>query len=373
MDIVGEILVVKNSLPYVAESMNENNTLASKRELLGKYEEISRITDQLQDRVMGMRLLPISYIFNRYPKLVRDMSKQLDKKIEYVEYGGETKLDKMMIEKLADPLIHIIRNSLDHGLETPQDRVKAGKDEKGTLTIGARGEGDRVFIEIKDDGNGINVEKVIDIALQKQLVDPDKLDDMSEQEKLGLIFLPGLSTKDEITDLSGRGVGADAVKTTVAELNGKIDIKSTQREGTTIVLELPVSVALTNLFQVKMADENYAIAMDSVIETDKIKKEDIQTANHNPFIRLRESIIPLILNETLLKRGDFKDEENIIIVKVADTQIALVADELVGQIDVVQKPLTGMLQNHPFINGTSLLGNGEPLFIIKPESLFVVL
>ena len=372
MDIVGEILVVKNSIPYIAESLTNDNPLSVKRDLLLKYEEISRITDLLQDRVMGMRLLPISYIFNRYPKLVRDISKKLDKKIEYVEYGSETKLDKMMIEKLADPLIHIIRNSLDHGLETVEERKEANKDDKGTLTIGAKSEGDRVFIEIKDDGRGIDVDKVINIALEKRLIDSEKIDVMSHKEKLGLIFLAGLSTKDEITDLSGRGVGADAVKTTVTELGGKIDIKSEKGKGTTIVLELPVSVALTNLFQVKMADENYAVSMESVIETDKILKEDIQTANHKPFIRLRENIIPLVLNTTLLKRDTFKDEENIIIVKVENTQIALIADELVGQIDVVQKPLTGMLKNHPFINGTSLLGNGEPLFVIKPESLLKV-
>lgn len=372
MDIVGEILVVKNSLPYVANSITAQNYQTSKRELLSKYEEISRITDQLQDRVMGMRLLPISYIFNRYPKLVREMSKKLDKKIEYKEYGSDTKLDKMMIEKLADPLIHIIRNSLDHGLEGVKERENAGKDGSGTLTIGAKSEGDRVFIEIKDDGRGIDIDKVINIALEKRLIDPDKLDSMSESEKLELIFLPGLSTKDEITDLSGRGVGADAVKTTVNELGGKINISSIKGSGTTIVLELPVSVALTNLFQIKMADENYAIAMESVIETDKIQKADIQTANHKPFIRLRENIIPLVLNETLLHRDEFKDEENIIIVKVEKTQVALIADELVGQIDVVQKPLSGMLVNHPYINGTSLLGNGEPLFVIKPESLFKV-
>ncbi len=371
MDIVGEILVVKNSLPYVAENI-PHNPLSSKRELYSKYEEISRITDQLQDRVMGMRLLPISYIFNRYPKLVRDISKKLNKKIEYKEYGSETKLDKVMIEKLADPLVHIIRNSLDHGLENTEERLKKGKSEVGTLTIGAKSEGDRVFIEISDDGRGIDLEKVIQKALEKRLVDPDKLDNMSESEKLGLIFLPGLSTKEEITDLSGRGVGTDAVKTTVTELGGKIDIKSKKDEGTTIVLELPVSVALTNLFQVKMADENYAIAMDSVVETDKIAKDEIQTANHNPFVRLRDSIIPLVLNETLLKRDEFKDEENIIIVKLSDTQIALVVDELVGQIDVVQKPLPNILKNHPYINGNSLLGNGEPLFIIKPDSLFKV-
>jgi len=373
MDIVGEILVIKNSLPYLADSISADSYISAKRELLGKYEEISRVTDQLQDKVMGMRLLPISYIFNRYPKLVREMSKKLGKKIEYKEYGSDTKLDKMMIEKLADPLIHIIRNSLDHGLENPEERANMGKDESGTLTIGAKSEGDRVFIEIKDDGRGIDIDKVINIALQKRLVDPDKLDTMSESEKLSLIFLPGLSTKDEITDLSGRGVGADAVKTTVNELGGKIDIKSQVGKGTTIVLELPVSVALTNLFQIKMAQENYAIAMESVIETDKILKEDIQTANHKPFIRLRESVIPLVLNETLLKRAEFKEEENIIIVKVANTQIALIADELVGQIDVVQKPLTGVLKNHPYINGVSLLGNGQPLFVIKPGSLLKVI
>ena len=371
MDIVGEILVIKNSLPYVAENI-PHNPLSSKRELLSKYEEISRITDQLQDRVMGMRLLPISYIFNRYPKLVRDMSKKLDKKIEYKEYGSETKLDKMMIEKLADPLVHIIRNSLDHGLENKEERLEKGKSEVGTLTIGAKSEGDRVFIEISDDGRGIDLEKVVQKALEKRLIDPDKLDNMNESEKLGLIFLPGLSTKEEITDLSGRGVGTDAVKTTVTELGGKIEIKSKKDKGTTIILELPVSVALTNLFQVKMANENYAISMESVVETDKISKEDIQTANHNPFIRLRDSIIPLVLNETLLKRDEFKDEENIIIVKLADNQIALVVDELVGQIDVVQKPLPNILKNHPYINGNSLLGNGEPLFIIKPDSLFKV-
>jgi len=372
MDIVGEILVVKNSLPYVAESINPKNSQTAKRELLNKYEEISRITDQLQDRGMGMRLLPLSYIFNRYPKLVRDMSKKLDKKIEYKEYGSETKLDKMMIEKLADPLVHIIRNSLDHGLETVGERVEAGKSESGVLVIGAKSEGDRVFIEIKDDGKGIDMDRVINVALQKRLIDPDKIDGMSESEKLGLIFLPGLSTKEKITDLSGRGVGADAVKTTVDELGGKIDIKSKRGEGTTIVLELPVSVALTNLFQIKMADENYAVSMESVIETDKISKGEIQTANHSPFIRLRENIIPLVLSKTLLKRDEFRDEENIIIVKVANTQVALVADELVGQIDVVQKPLSGMLKNHPYINGTSLLGNGEPLFVIKPEAFFEI-
>jgi len=370
MDIVGEILVIKNSLPYIADTIEAPST---KRELINKYEEISRIVDQLQDKIMSMRLLPLSYIFNRYPKLVRDLSKKLHKKIDYQEYGADTKLDKTVIEKLADPLVHVIRNSLDHGLETPEERIAKGKSEVGKLIIGARSEGDRVFIEISDDGRGIDINKVINKALEKRLIDPEKIDKMSEEEKLSLIFLPGLSTKDEITDLSGRGVGADAVKSVVSELGGSIKVTSQKDKGTKILIELPLSVALTNLFQVKMANENYAIAMENVIETDKIEKSEIKTANHQPFIKLRDNIIPVLLIESLIKRKDFKDEENLLIIKVEDKQVALVVDEFIGQVDVVQKPLTSALKNHPFINGVSLLGNGEPLFVIKPKNLIKVL
>ena len=241
MNIIGEILVIKNSLPYIAEEIT-SNALNAKRELILKYEEISRIVDVLQDKVMDMRLLPLSYIFNRYPKLVREISKKLNKKIEYQEYGAETKLDKMIIEKLADPLVHVIRNSLDHGLEEPDERIAKGKSEVGILKVGARSEGDKVFIEISDDGRGIDVEKVVKKALEKRLIDPEKIDKMSYEEKIALIFLPGLSTKDKITDLSGRGVGADAIKSTVLELGGKINIKSQKDKGTTIILEIPISV-----------------------------------------------------------------------------------------------------------------------------------
>ena len=370
MDIVGEILVIKNSLPYIADTIEAPST---KRELINKYEEISRIVDQLQDKIMSMRLLPLSYIFNRYPKLVRDLSKKLGKKIDYQEYGADTKLDKTVIEKLADPLVHVIRNSLDHGLETPEERIAKGKSEVGKLIIGARSEGDRVFIEISDDGRGIDVNKVVNKALEKRLIDPEKIDKMSYEEKLGLIFLPGLSTKDEITDLSGRGVGADAIKSVVTELGGNIKVTSQKDRGTKILIELPLSVALTNLFQVKMSGENYAVAMENVIETDKIEKSEIKTANHQPFIKLRDNIIPVILIESLIKRNNFKDEENLLIIKVEDKQVALVVDEFIGQIDVVQKPLTSALKNHPFINGVSLLGNGEPLFVIKPQNLIKVL
>ena len=369
MDIVGEILVVKNAIPYVAENLRSDNVENSKRELFGKYEEISRIIEQLQDRVMQMRLLPVEYIFGRYPKLVRDISKKLGKKIKYIEKGGDTKLDKTMIEKLADPLVHIIRNSLDHGIETPEIRKEKGKPEEGILEVSAKSEGDKVFITIKDDGAGINLEKVINKVLEKGLIEADNIDKMDREEKLKLIFLPGLSTKDEITDLSGRGVGTDAVKKTIEELGGKIKLKSETDVGTELTLELPVSVALTNVFHILMNKINYAIAMDYVVETTKVLKSEIQTANHNPFINIRGELVPILFESCLLGDDTIKEENSIVILTFNNKKVGLVVDEFVGQLDVVQKPLSGAIKNHPFITGTSLLGNGDVLFVLDVKKL----
>ena len=364
MDIVGELLVVKNAFPYISEILSPDNIEDSKRELNTKYEEISRIIEQLQDRVMQMRLLPLEYIFGRYPKLVRDISKKLNKKIKYIESGGDTKLDKTVIEKLADPLVHIIRNSLDHGIETPEERIAKGKNPEGTLEIKATSQGDKVFIIIKDDGRGIDIDKVVNKALEKRLVTPEVLDKMTKEDKLKLIFLPGLSTKDEITELSGRGVGTDAVKKVIEELGGKIYMKSEVNYGTEIKLELPLSVALTNVFHVMMNNVNYAVPMDYIVETVKMEKHQVQIANHNPFIKIRGELIPLLLEDELLGYDSIKDESPIVIIKFNDKKVGFVVDEFVGQLDVVQKPLTGVISTHPFISGVSLLGNGDILFIL---------
>ena len=370
MDTVGELLVLKNALPFIAEKLDNETQSNIKRDLTNKYEQISRLVQQLQDRVMGMRLLPLDYIFSRYPKMIRDLSKTLHKKIEYNEYGGDTKLDKMMIEKLADPMIHIIRNSLDHGIEPPEERLAAGKPEVGHLTVGAKSEGDRVVIEITDDGRGIDEQKVINKALEKGLVTPEEIEAMSESERLALIFMPGLSTKEEISDLSGRGVGADAVKTTVESLGGQVMIKSQAGKGTTILLDLPVSAALTNVFQVEMGGNNYAINMEQIVETEKVSKQEVKTANHQPIIQLRGEVIPLILNPQLLNRTEFKEEENLLILHTPIGKVAFVVDAFVDQLDVVQKPLEGPLKHHPFISGVALLGDGSPLFVLSIKHLF---
>jgi two-component system chemotaxis sensor kinase CheA len=369
MDIVGELLVMKNALPYIAEHISDNTIEESKREISTKYEEISRATDRLQDIVMDMRLLPLSFIFDRYPKLVRDLSKKLGKKIEYIEEGGETKLDKMMIEKLADPLVHIIRNSLDHGLETEEERIAVGKDPVGKLKISAKPEGDKVIITISDDGRGINLNAVINKAMEKRLVDSDSIDRMSREEKLMLIFHPGLSTKDEITDLSGRGVGTDALKNVIDQLGGKIKVESEEGKGTTTMLELPVSVALTNIFHIKMNNINYAIAMDYIVETQKIQKDELQVANHKPFLQMRGELVPLLFEKKLMGNKEMNEILSIVVIEANNKKFGLIIDEFVGQLDVVQKPLPGSLETHPFISGTSLLGNGDVLFILDPLKL----
>lgn len=371
MDLIGELLVMKNALPYVAKNITISNTEQAKVELLAKYEDINRVTVQLQDKIMGMRLLPMSYIFGRYPKLVRDISKQLSKKIRFEENGGDTKLDKTMIEKIADPLVHIIRNSLDHGIESStEDRVAAGKSEEGFIRISAKSVGDKVEIIVEDDGQGIDIEKVLIKVLELGIATEEEIEKMSENEKLMMIFNPGLSTKDEISDLSGRGVGTDAVKRTIEELSGEIYLESEKGVGTKLTINLPVSVALTNVFHIKMDNINYAIDMESIVSTIKLKKDEIQMANNKPYARLRGEIIPLIFEPRLLPQNQQNQEvQSIVIIQSKTLRYGLVVNNFVNQLNVVQKPLDGILNQHPMITGTSLLGNGEILFIIDPNKI----
>ncbi|WP_404317073.1 chemotaxis protein CheW [Malaciobacter canalis] len=371
MNIIGELLVMKNSLPYISSFMSSENVVESKTQLNTKYEEINRVTEKLQELVMGMRLLPLSYIFSRYPKLIRELSKKLDKKIKFEEYGSDTKLDKMMIEKIADPLVHIIRNSIDHGIEQNyKERVELGKTKEGLIRIGAKSVGDKVQIIIEDDGRGIDTQKVLIKALELGLTTEEKIELMSEQEKLQMIFNPGLSTATQITDISGRGVGADAVKKTIEELSGEIYLESSLGLGTKVTIEIPVSVALSNVFCIKMNNINYAIAMENVIETIKISTSDIQMANKKPYARLRGELIPLVFEKRLLPKNQKNQKtQSVVIVQANSLKYGLVVNELVNQLDVVQKPLEGVLSSHPIITGTSLLGNGEILFTLDVNNI----
>ncbi len=367
MNIVGELLVAKNSLPYLAQSVDEMDTTMISRAIMEKYAFINRLSEQLQDLIMSMRMLPISYVFDRYPKLVRDISKKLGKKVRLEMEGGDTKLDKNMIEMLADPMIHIMRNSLDHGVEDPETRTKKGKSPEGNVTLSAYAQSDKIIIEIKDDGAGINVEKVANKVLEKGLMSIEQLDALSDDERAELVLLPGLSTVDEISEYSGRGVGMDVVKKSIEGFGGAISIRTVPNQGTTITLAIPVSLAVTSLLHVSMSNIHYGFPMDSVSETVKIDRSEIEFLHSEPFVYIRGEVIPLLFIKSMLDEQELEGKElPIVVLNIKGNLLAVVVNELHGQLDVVQKPLEGVMEEHPIFSGTSLLGNGQIIMVIDP-------
>ncbi len=370
MNVVGELLVAKNSLPYLADNVSGMSHDMIKREIMEKYIFINRLSEQLQDLIMGMRMLPISYVFDRYPKLVRDIAKKLGKKVKLEMDGGETKLDKNMIEMLADPMIHIMRNSLDHGIETPEVREQKGKNPTGTVTLSAYAQSDRIVIEIVDDGAGINVERVANKVLEKGLMTHEQIDALSEDEMAELVLLPGLSTADEISEYSGRGVGMDVVKKSIESFGGSIKIKTKANQGTTITLAIPVSLAVTSLLHIQMNDIHYGIPMDSVSETVKLERDEIEYLHNEPFVYIRGEVIPLLFIKSMLNEEAMENEPlSIVVLNIKDNLLAVVVNKFLGQLDVVQKPLVGIMENHPLFSGTALLGNGQIIMAIDPIGL----
>ncbi len=373
MNIIGELLVAKNSLPYLADTVADMNTDMIKRAIMEKYTFINRLSEQLQDLIMGMRMLPISYVFDRYPKLVRDISKNMGKKVKLNMEGGETKLDKNMIEMLADPMIHIMRNSLDHGVEMPDVREQKGKNAEGTVNLRAFAQSDKIIIEIIDDGAGINVDKVINKVLEKGLLTHEQIDAMGDNERAELVLLPGLSTADEITEYSGRGVGMDVVKKSIEGFGGKISITTKANQGTVITLAIPVSLAVSTLLHVSMDAIHYGFPMDNVAETVKIEKSEIEYLHSEPFVYIRGEVIPLLFIESMLDASALENKPlSIVVLNIKDNLVAVVVNELLGQLDVVQKPLEGLMENHPLFSGTALLGNGQIIMAIDPLGLLSI-
>jgi two-component system, chemotaxis family, sensor kinase CheA len=370
MNIVGELLVAKNSLPYLADNVSEMNKDTIKRSILEKYSMINRLSMQLQDLIMGMRMLPISYVFDRYPKLVRDISKTLDKKVNLTMDGGDTKLDKNIIEMMADPMIHIMRNSLDHAIEMPEDRLAAGKSAEGNVNLKAYAQSDKIIIEIKDDGAGINVDKVINKVLEKGLMSPEVVENLTDRERAELVLLPGLSTADSITEFSGRGVGMDVVKKSIEGFGGTINIVTASGKGTTITLAIPVSLAVTSLLHVLLGNVHYGFPMESVKETVKIEQSEVAILHNEPFVYLRGDVIPLLYIKNMIDMEAIGDGIlSIVVLNIKGNLIAVVVNELLGQLDVVQKPLEGLVENHPIFSGTALLGNGQIIMVIDQDGL----
>lgn len=332
-------------------------------------QNLGRITGELQEGVMKIRMVPINQIFSRFPRVVRDLQRELDKKIELVIEGEDTELDKSVVEDLLDPIMHCVRNSVDHGIESPEKRLAAGKSETGTVLLKAENEGNQIVIEIADDGAGIDVEKVKNKAIQKGLIHPDKV--LTDQEAYQLIFEAGFSTADKISNISGRGVGLDVVKTMIEKLKGTVSVSSKRGEGTTFTIKLPLTLAIIQGLLVKVGTQVYSIPIASVIESQRIKPTDIKTIDNYEVLNVRNEVISVLRLSRLFGIKETKHDDfcNIVIVGSKDKKVGIMVDSLIGEEDVVIKPLKDQFTVSPGIAGASILGDGSVSLIIDVSQL----
>ncbi len=375
MDLIGEMVVAKNALPYLAdraEAVFGQRELS--REIKTQYSVINRIAEDMQHAIMQVRMLPVGTVFQRFSRLVRDISKKLGKEVNLVIEGEETEADKNVIESLADPLIHILRNSLDHGIELPAARVAAGKPAAGTLRVSARQEGDRVVLDIADDGAGIDTARVREKAVERGLIPADRAGTLSEHEAAQLVFLPGFSTAEAISDLSGRGVGMDVVRSAVERVNGTVALSSVRGQGTTIRLELPLSMAVTNVMMIEAAGRRFGVPMDLIVETVRVPAEDIHRFKQAQTVVLRGRIVPLRALADLLALDtppllNADAEHAVLVVRLGSENIGLLVDDFHGTSDIILKPLEGVLGGLTGFAGTALMGDGSVLMILNPKEL----
>jgi len=375
MELIGEMVVAKNSLPYLAQRAEEvfqQRELA--REIKAQYAVINRIADDLQHAIMQVRMLPVGAVFQRFGRLIRDISRKLGKEVNLVVEGEDTEADKNVIESLADPLIHILRNSLDHGIELPEVRRAAGKPPAGTIRIVARQESDRVIIEIQDDGAGVDAARVRNKAVERGLISADQADTLSDDDAVQLIFLPGFSTADEISDLSGRGVGMDVVRTAIERINGGVELSSVQGKGTTLRLSLPLSMAVTTVMVVESAGRRLGVPMDLIVETVRIPACDIHHFKQARTTVLRGRVVPLrALNDLLaLDAAPMLNEAGelaVLVIRHDNESVGLLVDHFHGASDIILKPLEGVLAGLIGFAGTALMGDGGVLMVLNPKEL----
>lgn len=371
MNLIGEMTVAKNALPFLAKRAEEQHGLRDlAREIKEQFAVVNRIAEEMQDSIMQIRMMPFSFISMRFPRLVRDISRRLNKDVQLVIEGEDTEADKNIIESLAEPLIHIVRNSLDHGIEAPDVRKQKGKPATGSLTIRASQEADRVMIEIQDDGKGIDPEVIRNKAFEKGLIDEATRQRLTDKEAVNLVLMPGFSTADEVSDLSGRGVGMDAVRSAVDKVNGTMALESQVDKGTRIRISLPMSIAVTRVMIIESDNQLMGIPMDQVLETVRVPRSDIHTVKHVKTTVLRDRIVPLkSLNELLALPAEQiineEEEHAVLVARVGNDVIGLVVDDFRGSVDIIQKPMTGVLSGMQAYSGAALIGDGSVLMVLN--------
>lgn len=373
MNLIGELVLGKNRLLRIHTEINDTHTHHTLNDELSHIvTSISTVTTDLQLAVMKTRMLPVVKVFNKFPRMVRDLARELNKKIELTISGEETELDKSIIEEIGDPLVHIIRNSCDHGIESPQERIQKGKSEVGTIQLKAYNEGNHIVIEIEDDGKGLDPQALKAKALEKRLITEQDASNMSDKEAFSLIFKAGFSTATEITNISGRGVGMDVVKSNIETLNGIIDIESQLGIGTILKLKIPLTLAIIQALIIGVSEEYYAIPLSSVLETVKITKEEICTVDGRSVLRLRDEVLPLVHMADIFNiHHDFEKTNKffVVIIGLADQKIGIIVDCLIGQEEVVIKSLGEYLKNIQGIAGATVRGDGKITLILDIVSL----
>jgi two-component system chemotaxis sensor kinase CheA len=375
MNLIGEMVVAKNAIPYLA---NRAETVFGVRELSreikAQYAVINRISEEMQDAIMQVRMMPVSFVMQRFPRLVRDTSRKLGKEVNLVLEGQDTAADKNIIESLGDPLVHIVRNSLDHGLEMPEVRLAAGKPAVGTLKIIAKQESDRVIIEIIDDGKGIDPVVIKKKAYQKGLIDEVMLERITDQEAVNLVFSAGFSTAEVVSDLSGRGVGMDVVRTAVERVNGTIALESVTGQGTRLRLSLPLSMAVTNVMTIASDGQLFGVPMDVVVETVRVPLANVRSIKQRQATVLRGRIVPLMSLNTLLglaapPLSNDDGELAALVVRLGEETVGLLVDEFHGTADIILKPLGGVLGQLKAYSGSALMGDGSVLMVLNLKEM----
>jgi len=373
MNLIGELVLAKNRLIKIYNDVEERYEGEKFLEELNQVvSSISIVTTDLQIAVMKTRMLPIGKVFNKFPRLVRDLSRELGKKVKLIIEGEDTELDKSIIEEIGDPLVHMIRNAVDHGIEPPEERIKKGKPEEGTIWLRAYNEGNMIVIEIKDDGKGMDANILKQKAIEKGIITPQEAENMSDKEAFMLIFKPGFSTAEKVTNVSGRGVGMDVVKTNIEKLNGIIEIDSVPGKGTTIKLKIPLTLAIIQALLVASQEDLFAVPLSNVIETVRIVEEDIYTIEGKSVLKLRDEVLPLVNMADIFEIEKILEPEKylyVVILGLGATKIGLIVDRFIGQEEIVIKSLGEFLKGLPGIAGATIRGDGRVTLIVDVASL----
>ncbi|MDY3909989.1 MAG: chemotaxis protein CheA [Eubacterium sp.] len=371
MNLVSELIIAKNGL--VSVSSGETGHIENTQTFHEQIEYLERVTTNLHESVMKVRMVPIDSVVNRFPRMIRDLNRKLNKKMELYMTGEETELDRTVIDEIGDPLMHLLRNSADHGLESNEERIRLGKPEVGSIFLDAYQDGNNVIIEVKDDGAGIDLEKVRKKALDRGIITEKQAETMTAKDYIDLLFQPSFSTADKITDVSGRGVGLDVVKTKIEALGGSISAKTVAGEGSVFTIQLPLTLAIIQALMVEVCGEKYAIPLGNINGIEDITKEDICFVQSKEVINLRGSVIPIIRLHEVIDIEKTEEEETdsliVVVIKKGEQQVGLVVDGLLGQQETVIKSMGSYITNDKLFSGATILGDGEVALILDTNTL----